>query len=339
MKNRSRSVNIKEFALLCVMAAVLVVSSFVTGAETRHPIGSSETRFVETSPKGLQIVPASCPSDPHYTGDCTVVPPPPPPTLVESCVITATPQSIASGQSTVIGWNSSINPYNPISRNISPTIGSVGPSGSYTVSPTVTTTYVMTGTGGASGSFTCSVAVSVGGATCPAGQVLQNGACVCPNNLNVTQYPTCACPAGFVQSGTICVPIQCTEQFYCQGNDLWKNNSCTGNSFVQACTWGCSGGGCLGAPPGTGNITASPSLLRAGNTSEISWTTQNMEPGTCAVTENNPEITDSWNGENGTHTSGVIQMQTSYTLSCTGFDGNSFTDSVTVNVIPDFEEL
>ena len=43
--------------------------------ETGKPFVSSELRFADSSPSGLSIVPASCPSDPHYAGECGSIPP------------------------------------------------------------------------------------------------------------------------------------------------------------------------------------------------------------------------------------------------------------------------
>ena len=38
---------------------------------SQRSLSSSETNFVEKTSKGLTVVPASCPSDPHYAGDCS----------------------------------------------------------------------------------------------------------------------------------------------------------------------------------------------------------------------------------------------------------------------------
>jgi uncharacterized repeat protein (TIGR01451 family) len=72
--------------------------------------------------------------------------------------IVATPDTITAGQSTQLKWNS----FNATHISISPTVGSVDPSGSVSVSPTQTTTYTMTITNddGGSGSGTATVYVS-----------------------------------------------------------------------------------------------------------------------------------------------------------------------------------
>src|SRR5262249_7302533 len=106
----------------------------------------------------------------------------------------------------------------------------------------------------------------------------------------------------------------------------------------QSCTWGCGGGGCLPAPTGTGNITATPLLVRSGETSRIQWTTENMKADTCLVSEDNPEITNSGSDITGAFTSGILQRRTIFTLICTDVGDRLFTDSVTVNIIPVFQE-
>ena len=54
---------------LVVLAAV-VFFTFFSANVMRSPLASAETRFVEKSVQGLNIVPASCPSNPHVVGEC-----------------------------------------------------------------------------------------------------------------------------------------------------------------------------------------------------------------------------------------------------------------------------
>lgn len=71
--------------------------------------------------------------------------------------ITADPLYIGQGQSTLLGWQSA----NATSLSISPAIGSVSSSGTLSISPTVSTTYIITATG-ESGTTTAKVKVVVG---------------------------------------------------------------------------------------------------------------------------------------------------------------------------------
>lgn len=283
----------KKVIITDVLAATIalgLVLAIAMGDMARTPIASSETQFAEFSPGGLALVPASCPSSPHYSGECTV-----PPQPSSGCTITASKSSITAGEEVAIAWSSVSSYSDPYTRTISPTIGSVVWSGVRSIRPTQTTTYTFTGThANAASNFSCSVTVNVA--------------------------------------------ASCAPTYFCSGSNLmYRNNQCA-ESLNQACAYGCSGGGCLPPPAGTGTITVSPALVRSGETTQVSWSTTNVVANSCTVVEDNPEITNSWTGATGTRTSGTIRMQTHYTLTCTGLDGGTVTDSATVNVIPVFEE-
>jgi hypothetical protein len=229
--------------------------------DSRTPMASSETRFVEFSEGGLQIVPASCPSNPHTDNECTI-----------------------------IGY-------------------SQGSYGSY------------------------SQASYGNGTDCPLGYS--------PDATGTGCYFT-GCPQGYILQGGQCVPAenpgQCTPTYFCMGNNQYQRTAQCAESLVQYCAFGCSGAGCLSAPPGQGNIIVTPSLVRSGERTTVSWTTSGMVDESCYVIENNPEITDTGSGESNSFLSSPIRQQTSYTLTCTKEDESVFTDSATVNVIPVFEE-
>lgn len=252
-----------------ILATVAVIGLVVYGSSIeRAPLASAETQFVERSVQGLQIVPASCPSSPHYTGECSGVP------------------------------------------------GEGGSGGS--------------GTGG-SGSVPLILPPNPEG-SCPVGYTLNNGWCV-----------FYGCPAGYHVAGGQCVAEeesgQCIARYYCVGNDVYRRNAqCVEFGPIEHCAFGCSGGGCLPPPPGSGNITATPTLIRSGERSVIAWTTNDMAEDSCTVTENNPDITDVEDGLNGSFTSSQIRQQTTYTLMCTTVDGDAFVDSVKVNILPVFQE-
>jgi phospholipase C len=76
---------------------------------------------------------------------------------VTSVTISASPASIATGQSSTLTWSSS----DAASVSISPGIGSVSGSGSVNVSPTSTTTYTATATNSLGATITASTTVTV----------------------------------------------------------------------------------------------------------------------------------------------------------------------------------
>ncbi|MBI5456763.1 hypothetical protein HY969_03390 [Candidatus Kaiserbacteria bacterium] len=67
-QRRWRLFSAREILLLGAFVIVLAAAYQFDGA--RLPITSAETQFVERSASGLQIVPASCPSNPHGGQSC-----------------------------------------------------------------------------------------------------------------------------------------------------------------------------------------------------------------------------------------------------------------------------
>jgi len=78
------------------------------------------------------------------------------PTGPQVLFCTANPLTITAGQSTVLEWNTT----GATSVTIQPGVGTVANSGSVSVSPTASTTYIVTATNSA-GSATCSIGVTV----------------------------------------------------------------------------------------------------------------------------------------------------------------------------------
>ena len=84
------------------------------------------------------------------------------------------------------------------------------------------------------------------------------------------------------------------------------------------------------------SISASPTLVQAGGTSTITWSASSVN--TCSVSEDNPDFADSWSGTSGSETTSGLTAQTTYTLNCTT-DGGSVSQSVTINLVPIFQEF
>ncbi len=253
------TLSIRETYFLVVIATL--VAGYALFHDIREPVASVETRFTERSAYGLNIVPASCPSSPHYDGQCS-------------------------------------------------------------------------GGGGGGGGNPPPMLPPVDG-SCPVGYLAVGNWCF-----------FVGCPSGYYLSGGQCVPLDkegeegglCSPTYFCAGNDQYYRNAQCGESLSQTCAFSCSGGGCLAAPAGDGNITVSPSLVRSGERTTVSWTTNDMLEDSCTVVENNPEINDTDDGPEGSFVSSVIHQQTSYTLRCTREDESIFTDSATVNILPIFQE-
>ncbi len=82
------------------------------------------------------------------------------------------------------------------------------------------------------------------------------------------------------------------------------------------------------------NIYAKPSLVHGGGTTIVKW--QGREVTACTVSGTNG---DHWEGTAGEKTSGIINNETTYTLTCTAFNGQTVTDQAIVTIIPEFQEI
>ena len=240
-----------------------------------------------------------------------------------SCSITFDQNPIPSDGSTTIHWSSSNAQLFYIN-----TIGYVGASGSATVAPEETTDfsgYVNDKADGTGTTVPCPAAtLAVSAVQCPTGYTQQGDQCVFS-----------ACPSGYVLQGNTCVlSNQCTTPPHCSGNDLV--NSCTA-ATIQSCAHGCASGECIVIPAPTATLSASPSLVHSGDTTVVSWTSQNTS--SCNVTGSNG---DSWTGLTSSgKTSQPILAQTIYNLHCVGLAGatpSAVDKTVTVNLIPQFNE-
>lgn len=82
------------------------------------------------------------------------------------------------------------------------------------------------------------------------------------------------------------------------------------------------------------DINANPVLVKPGDTSVITW--NSAETTSCTVTAPNG---DRWTGTSGTQTSSAINELTTYTLTCQAFNGRTVTDTVSVGIIPSWNEI
>lgn len=365
-----RSVRLSRVQVFRMLSVGVIALLLYAALELQPEAGfvSSEVRFADPSMEGLAIVPASCPSSPDYGGTCSPNPPPP----SSGCNLTSSSYTIPQGGSATLSWAISGDG----SGTISPGIGAVPTTGTRVVTPSATTQYVLSGgtyvctpscskTGcsdmcGTVG-FSCQATVSV--SQCPAGQhetytchspataergrtqcvgeeyaVFEGCVCDSTNQPPVNGQCTSQCPQGQYWNGSQCI-AGCAPQYFCTGNDLYYRSAQCSTSLYQTCTYGCSNGACGSAPAGSGTIRATPALIRSGETSTITWSATSVQANSCSVTENNASINDAWTGVSGTRASSVIREQTTYTLRCTGLNGQQFSASATVNIIPIFEEL
>jgi len=156
-------------------ALVFLAALFASAISLRHapPFESAEVKFADNSPSGLSIMPASCPSTPHWTGECDITP---------GCTISvngASTMSYVAGNvsSITLSWKTGAPPSYTADHNvfsIKGTVTGVGtafPSGSASITaPSVSTTYTYSGAyydvnGAQLDTFSCSATVSVTNST------------------------------------------------------------------------------------------------------------------------------------------------------------------------------
>jgi len=134
-------------------------------------------------------------------------------------------------------------------------------------------------------------------------------------------------------------PCQDTQGYFCDGStSKYRTDQCD-ESTISACSYLCDAGYgvCVPAPSPTGALTLTPSLIIPGQTVVVSWDIDDAT--SCTVTENNPDISDTWNTTTGSETSSALNQATTYTLSCSGLEGTSFSASATVSFRPDWQEI
>ena len=135
----------------------------------------------------------------------------------------------------------------------------------------------------------------------------------------------------------------CTPMNICKadGNLYSKDSSCNvSTSPVENCTYGCTGSICKPPPaPKVKSFTVKPILVKNGATSTAAWEVLNVTQ--CTVSGSNGD--GPWTGATGSHSTGAINSQTIYTLSCSiipgaknedGTDAQPVSQSVTINIVP-----
>lgn len=227
----------REFLLVLALSLFALFIFSLFSLSPNGSFRSAEFKFSDASAHGLSIVPASCPSSPHYAGECTGQPPPPP---SSGCVLFANPTSIAPGESSTLEWASSPG---ATSGAITPGIGPVPAQGTISVSPSQTTTYVYSGTSqgvqGRLGSlYSCLASVTV----VPPGQCAANYFC----QGSDLYYQTSQCSNEFIQhcargcSGSACIGAPAPSALLAVSPLLVRNGTTVQVSWqalhVQSCT-------------------------------------------------------------------------------------------------------
>ena len=212
------------------------------------------------------------------------------------------------------------------------------------------------------GNLTGTFAYSSCAVTAPANCTL-DGVTV-PHNTSRTFYSQQTAPSGTVcssltqsrtcQNGTLSgsdtyryASCSCTPAYTCSGQTIRYTDASCQTSSVTTCvapTFCSTGSSICEIPPAIQVIDpfeARPSLILEGDTTFLFWNLANANASTCSVTDSNGATVSQGaasSGADGVET-GYIESQTVFTLRCTGEDGQPFTATATVNVIPLWVEI
>lgn len=174
-----------------------------------------------------------------------------------------------------------------------------------------------------------------------AGWISFSGASSTFNNCSVSTVYSCSGTQIIVRTDTV---ASCQQTV--------TNTTCIAPQYCSAGTPTCitppptalPGGTGGGSGTLTGHIQVKPTLVPKNGTTTVYWNMANVS--NCTVTSTNGS---SWTGNTSATsscatkyttgcTSNPIVQPTVFTLQCTAFDSSTYTERVTVNMLPDFQE-
>ncbi len=190
--------------------------------------------------------------------------------LVASCAIVvavpaiatfeAVPQTINVGDSSILVW--AVTDANSVV--IAPGIGTVPLVGSYQVSPTSTTTYIMTAVGRA-GSTTRSVVVTVNPRVAIT-SFLSNPAAITSGGSSTLQWSVTGATSVTIDQGIGSVSLSGSRVVYPSTTTTYTMTAVGGSRVVTASTIVT-----VNAPPVVAQFTANPQQIQQGASSQLSW--------------------------------------------------------------------
>lgn len=240
--------------------------------------------------------------------------------------------------------------------------------GTTDVTPTATTNYSVTCRGSA-GSYTLTIPVTVGPPppcnSAPNSCGMVNSGTIVGGVCNAVTPPNSACaPAACNTPGAACTLTGCSDPLL-PGESCTLSWSCSAPPFTSSAGGGFSTDGNMsgstqvsptetttytlscGSPTGssTGTVTAmvgqpeltltaQPTRVRKEDSTTLTWSAQNVTPGSCRVTGTD---NSSWSGDSGSEEV-TINAITTFTLTCSIPSGPT-SKSVTVGIVPTFEEI
>ena len=246
--------------------------------------------------------------------------------VVPSATLTANPVNVGPGQASTLTWNSSnVTSCNLTAPPIGKTIAS-GLSGTQSVMSGGTTTYTLTCSGlYGSAQSTATVTIASPGSNISANPSIIDAGQSSDITWNASNVDSCQLsPLNSIDGSygtTLSTMMSGTVNVTPNANTLYQIH-CIGTYGPAAST------ATVNVTPLTLNLSASPTTINLGQSTTLTWTTQNLK--TCSMDDGvHPVYSESANG--GKQSSNP-QNTTTYTMTCTGAYGGTISKSVTVNV-------
>jgi len=89
-------------------------------------------------------------------------------------------------------------------------------------------------------------------------------------------------------------------------------------------------------PPANLSLSVNRWLVLSGSSVVLTWNAENVKPGSCVLSGTNG---DSWSSASGVQPSSPLNAETTFTLSCTDYNGEPVSQSVKVRLIPRYKEF
>ncbi len=252
----------------------------------------------------------------------TTTPPPPP---APTCTLVANPSTVQLGDASMLSWNTT----NATVVSINQGVGTVGVSGTRSVSPLFTTTYTLTATG-AGGTVTCASTVTVTllppPPPAPTCTLTALPVAVQTGGSSILSWSTQNATSFSINNGVgPVVPVVGGSRAVTPSVTTTYVGTATGPGGTVHCTATVTVTSTPPPPAPVCSLTATPSVIQIGGSSTLVWSTTNAT----TVTLNGGAV--------ATSGSSVVNplLTTTYTITATGAGGTvNCPATVTVTVLP-----
>jgi hypothetical protein len=201
----------------------------------------------------------------HCSATVTVVPP-----ATSACTLSAVPTTIVQGSAATLSWTT-----NNVSNVSITNVGSVSSSGSITVAPAQTTTYVLTGSG-ANGPVNCTATIVVVTPTpnLPACTLSANPSSIRDGDTTTLSWTTTNATSFVIDQGVGSVSTGSGSRTVYPGGSRTYVGTATGPGGSVTCVTSVSVNTSSPGPSCTMNV--SPSTINRGDSATLTWDSTNV---------------------------------------------------------------